>query len=92
VGVPQDESEASEWPGRSPADGELTATQTVTHAARLVRATTHPYPGAYIDRASGRLRVWQAHVRAETCDHGGDVIGFRDGALCVDDSSLESAS
>lgn len=87
---PQDESLATEWPGRTPADGELTEALSVMDADRLVRATTHPYPGAFVDRPSDRLRVWSGHVRRATCSHPGEALPFRDGALCVVDSSVEA--
>lgn len=86
---PQDESQATLWPGRSPADGQLRADLSVVEAERLVRATTHPYPGAFVDRPDGRLRVWAAHVRRPGCSHPGEVLVFGDGTLCVDQSSVE---
>jgi len=62
---------------------------TVAEAERLVRATTHPYPGAFIDLPERRLRIWRAHVRHAACDHVGEVVQLSDGALCLDDSSVE---
>lgn len=58
---PQDETEVTHWPGRKPADGQLTANMSVAEADRLVRAVTHPYPGAYLDRSEDRLVVWSGH-------------------------------
>lgn len=54
----QDESQATVWPGRTPADGEITPEMTVGEAERLVRATTHPYPGAFWKSESELIRVW----------------------------------
>jgi methionyl-tRNA formyltransferase len=55
----QDEQQATYWPGRTPADGEITPEMTLDQVDRLVRATTHPYPGAYVTLASGgRVVVW----------------------------------
>ena len=57
--VPQDESKATYWPARVPADGQLVPTMTLGAMDRLVRATTHPYPGAFVDQPDGtRLTVW----------------------------------
>ncbi len=48
VGQLQDESRASYWEGRTAADGELDYSMSLKEVDRLVRATTRPYPGAYI--------------------------------------------
>jgi len=76
---PQDESRATLWPGRKPEDGRLTADMSVVEADRLIRAVTHPYPGAFIDEAGLRLRIWAAGRPME--DAGGRRIAFRDGWL-----------
>ena len=47
VGIKQDESLATSWEGRSPADGELSSSMSVQEVDKLVRATTRPYPGAF---------------------------------------------
>jgi methionyl-tRNA formyltransferase len=60
--IPQDESKATEWPGRRPADGKITSDMTVSYVDRLVRATTHPYPGAFVELEGGVLRVWRGVV------------------------------
>lgn len=57
--APQDDSLATEWPGRTPADGQLhPETMTVADIDRMVRALTHPYPGAFLPRDSETLRIW----------------------------------
>lgn len=57
--TPQDESRATVWPGRTPEDGEITPEMSVNQAGRLVRATTRPYPGAFVDHPEhGRVRIW----------------------------------
>lgn len=55
---PQDESKATHWPSRKPADGKLSADMTVAEVDLLVRAVTHPYPGAFLDRGEYRLVIW----------------------------------
>ena len=57
---PQDPTAGSTWPGRTPADGQLLPSMSVEEALRLVRATTHPYPGAFWRTPMGTLRVWKA--------------------------------
>ena len=65
----QDESLATEWPGRKPADGELSSSMTKVEADRLVRAVTHPYPGAfYYDKDGNKVIVWSAKAQDYSAD------------------------
>lgn len=76
--TPQDERRASLWPARTPRDGQLSENLTTAEALRLIRATTHPYPGAFSDTAVAcqRVRVWSAQIDPSpqslpiTCDDG----------------------
>jgi methionyl-tRNA formyltransferase len=55
----QDESKATYWEGRTPADGEIRTSMTPEEVDRLIRATTHPYPGAfYYNRNGEKIIVW----------------------------------
>lgn len=56
----QDEQLATVWPGRKPEEGRLNADMSVAEADRLIRAVTHPYPGAFIDERDLRIRIWAA--------------------------------
>jgi methionyl-tRNA formyltransferase len=59
VGEIQDKNQASYWVGRTPADGELSKSMTLKEVDLLVRATTHPYPGAFIMLDSfTKLIIW----------------------------------
>ncbi len=50
TGVKQDESNANYWKGRKPEDGIIdTNNMSKFEVDRLVRATTKPYPGAYLE-------------------------------------------
>ena len=60
----QNEAEATEWPGRKPEDGEITSNMTMDEADKLVRAVTHPYPGAFYKVDGKTLRVWSAEKSA----------------------------
>jgi methionyl-tRNA formyltransferase len=63
--VPQDESKATQWPVRRPEDGALSHRMTMAEADRLVRAVTHPYPGAFFDENGQRTVVWSASTGRE---------------------------
>lgn len=57
-GKVQDESKATYWEGRKPKDGELFEIMTMYEVDRLVRATTKPYPGAFIIRDDKKVTIW----------------------------------
>ncbi|WP_313163983.1 formyltransferase family protein [Sedimentibacter sp.] len=58
--IKQDESKATEWPGRKPEDGELFNSMTMDEADKLVRAVTHPYPGAFYKDGEKVIKIWSA--------------------------------
>ena len=53
----QDESKATYWEGRTPADGEITPDMTTEDIDRLIRASTDPYPGAFYYDNNGNKRT-----------------------------------
>jgi methionyl-tRNA formyltransferase len=60
--IPQDPSQASVWPARTPADGQIDLSMTVEEVDRLVRATTHPYPGAFWQDSDKIIRIWRGEI------------------------------
>ena len=56
----QNEKLATEWPGRKPEDGQITINMTMDEAHTLVRATTHPYPGAFFLTNDSKIIIWNA--------------------------------
>jgi len=66
---PQDDSAATTWPGRKPADGVIKPEEmSCEYVDRLVRAVTHPYPGAFVDHNETHYIIWsgQPHPGTET--------------------------
>lgn len=57
-GKVQDESKATYWEGRKPEDGELNSKMSIIEIDRLVRATTHPYPGAFLIIGEKKVIIW----------------------------------
>lgn len=88
VGQIQDENQASYWVGRTPADGELSQSMTLKEVDRLVRATTRPYPGAYvmIDNLT-KLIIWSGSASPV---QSGKMLNFSDGLYYVIDYELKS--
>jgi len=60
--VPQDPSKATYRGRRGPEDGRLDFSRPARACWNLVRAVTHPYPGAFTLVEGRRLYVWKAAV------------------------------
>jgi methionyl-tRNA formyltransferase len=60
----QDHSLATEWPERRPEDGAFHASMAMETVDRLVRAVTHPYPGAFMDYQGIRYRIWKGELHS----------------------------
>ena len=75
----QDESKATFWPGRKPEDGRLDLSGSVIDAERLVRAVTHPYPGAFIHKDGIKIVIWKAVAVDDSFK--GQTLTFPDGIL-----------
>ncbi len=82
--TPQNESEATYWEGRKPEDGLLTQDMPVELAERLVRATTHPYPGAFIIKNGEKIIIWKARIATEKPWHE-NCYAFQNGYLIFED-------
>lgn len=65
VGENQDESKATYWEGRKPKDGELHSNMHLLEVDRLVRATTKPYPGAFICIENKKIIIWAGIMSKE---------------------------
>lgn len=83
----QDEALATVWVGRKPEDGVLCGDMTMEEADRLVRAVTHPYPGAYYYEDNKKVTVWSADV-SETPQKNN--FKLRDGYLNLKEYEIES--
>lgn len=60
--APQDESKATVFGRRTPADGKLVWAKPAEELFNLVRAVTRPYPGAFCAVGEHKLIVWSAEV------------------------------
>jgi len=90
---PQEESEATTVPRRTAEDGRIDWTRSAQDVHDLVRAVTHPYPGAFTDIFGGRTLVWRTrlpHLGAH--DNFPGQIRAEEGRLyvaCGDDRYVE---
>jgi methionyl-tRNA formyltransferase len=58
----QDHSQASYYGGRTPADGRIDWRHAALQTYNLVRAVTHPYPGAFTFFQGRKLLVWAGQI------------------------------
>lgn len=90
--IPQDNSKATYFGGRTPADGEIDWTKSAEEVANLVRAVARPYPGAFTFAGDRRLTIWEAVAtdNAESVEPGvvislnPFIVACGKGALKVD--------
>lgn len=97
--VPQDHARATSFGGRRPADGRLAWQRPAHELYDLVRAVTHPYPGAFTTWGGRKLLVWKAARLAAPVDTdpgrvtavspAGIIVGTGAGALALQRVQLE---
>jgi len=95
--TPQDESKASYFGRRSPADGLIHWQQPARSVRNLVRAVTQPYPGAFTYAGDRKVIIWEARAVSQQHDKApGTVlsaaplsVACEDGALVIDAGQTE---
>ena len=94
--VPQDESLATKVGRRTPEDGRIDWSRSAKQVHDLVRAVTHPYPGAFTDIFGGKTYLWKTrapHLGAH--DNFPGQVRTESGRLyvaCGDDRYVEALS
>lgn len=84
----QDESQATYFGGRKPADGRIDWTRTSAAIFNLIRAVTDPYPGAFTDFGGARLMVWWAEPAAGKSGMPGEVLSLDPLLVATGDGAL----
>ncbi len=73
----QDLTAGSYYGRRRPGDGRIDWNWPARRIFNLIRAVTHPYPGAFCSVGGRKLFIWQARIVAESGDFGspGTILG-----------------
>ena len=105
--LPQDLSRGSYFSGRKPEDGRIDWALPAIEIHNLIRAVAPPYPGAFFDNGSYRLKLLGSYYRADKAQAAKPRIYWQDGSfradcadgyrfmiteLRVDDESMDAAS
>lgn len=87
---PQDEKLASYFGGRTPEDGVIDWQQDARQVFNLIRATTHPYPGAFSYVKGRRFYVWWGRPVVQQHDYQpGEVMSDNPLQIATRDGYLE---
>jgi methionyl-tRNA formyltransferase len=82
--TPQDHRLATKFGGRRPEDGRIDWRRPAVEIYNLIRAVTHPYPGAFTFLRGKKVFVWKAAVdRQEGNADAGGILSFDDRGLRV---------
>jgi len=64
--IPQDPRSASKFGGRGPEDGRINWESSALSVYNLIRAVTHPYPGAFTVLDGKKLYLWKAALNSQS--------------------------
>ncbi len=87
--IPQDESKATYFGGRKPEDGRIDWTQSSESIYNLIRAVTHPYPGAFTETRGLRFFIWKAKPLNRGEGRPGEVLSTAPLRIATGSGSLE---
>lgn len=73
--IKQDESQFIEyWSKRTPEDGKIDWSKPAEEIQKLVRASTHPYPGAFSFFKQSKIKIWKAKYVNDDVSNVGEII------------------
>ena len=63
---PQDHAQATVFPRRRPEDGRVQWSWPARRIANMIRAVTHPFPGAFVGDGESRLHLWAGSILSDS--------------------------
>ncbi len=87
--TPQDESQATTFGGRKPEDARIDWTAGSERIYNLIRAVTHPYPGAFTEARGKRFFIWTAKPLERGAGRPGEVLSTSPLRVAAGMGSLE---
>ena len=86
---PQDQTLANVFSGRTPAEGRIDWSWPARRIHNLVRAVTHPFPGASCTCDGQPLLIWRTRVVSDHGRHGEPGTMRADGWIACGDGGLD---
>lgn len=78
--IPQDPAQATTFGRRHPEDGRIAWSSPARRIADMIRAVTHPFPGAFVGDGSDRLHLWAGRaLPGDSGDEPGTVLEIAPG-------------
>jgi len=71
------------WPKRTPEDGKIDWKNSAKQIHTLIRATTHPYPGAFCFLNNNCIKIWNASIINENFTSVGKIIKINQNGVQV---------
>lgn len=87
--MPQDEAHATTFGRRRPEDGRINWTQSAHAISNLIRAVTHPYPGAFTHDGETKIYIWLARPLPGGGGKPGEVLSADPLRVAAGSGSLE---
>lgn len=72
------------WEKRIPDDGKINWSYSSNNIYKLIKATTHPYPGAFTFFKNGKLKIWNALLTTNISSKPGQIIEINDLGVFVE--------
>lgn len=85
----QDESQATYFGGRKPEDGRIVWTESAEKIYNLIRAVTHPYPGAFTESDGRKFFIWWAKPVPGASGEPGQVLSVDPPIIAAGSDGLE---
>ncbi len=85
----QDESQATYFGARRPEHGRIDWRLSANEIFNLIRAVTHPYPGAFTEIEGKRLFIWWARPLAQGAGRPGEIVSAAPLRIATGGGSLE---
>lgn len=85
----QDETQATYFSGRRPEDGRVQWQQSAEQIFNLIRAVTHPYPGAFTEIDGKRLLIWWAKPIASGGNTPGEILSHDPFIIATGNNALQ---
>ena len=89
---PQDAQQATYFGGRRPEDGRIDWRNSALSIFNLIRAVTHPYPGAYTEVDGRKLYIWWAQPQREGGGTPGQILSSSPLRVATGSGGLEIIS